>query len=142
MAFTGFLFLQTAEKKVGFLSKTKNKTSDCLLYTRITARTIAEISVMVIWLLPVENMKHLWEHIQFCDQLAPLVHHKWHQRQQIVPERAYRQYGNKMFPCCCPIPAEKRINPDNSAFYLLFLYTCTVAVTRLIMAHTIFQTFP
>ena len=103
---------------------------------------IAGIAVMAAQLLAVEGMKYLWGRVRFRDLLAagsydaftPLVHHKRDQRQQIVPERAYRRRGNE-FSChvAAPMSAKKHINTGNYAFICRFFYTCTVAVTRLIM---------
>lgn len=107
----------------------------------IAALAIAGIAVMAAQLLAVEGMKYLWGRVRFRDLLAAGSYDAftpWYIINGIN--------GNKSFPSghtggaamsflamLLPYVSQKAYKHRQLCFYLPFFYTCTVAVTRLIM---------
>lgn len=107
----------------------------------IAVLAIAGIAVMAVQLLAVEGMKYLWGRVRFRDLLAAGSYDAftpWYVINGIN--------GNKSFPSghtagaamsflamLLPYVSKKAYEHRQLCFILPFLYTCVVAVTRLVM---------
>lgn len=107
----------------------------------LAALAIAGIAVMAVQLLAVEAMKYLWGRVRFRDLLAAGSY------EAFTPWYVINGLnGNKSFPSghtagaamsflamLLPYVSEKAQKHKQLCFYIPFVYTCIVAVTRLIM---------